>query len=926
MSDDLNTTLPPEDNRNEDAAADNLPVGEEVETDEIADAVEEEVENLPPVIGTEAARLRLGGMYRNWFLDYASYVILERAVPHIDDGLKPVQRRILHSMKTLDDGRFNKVANIVGNTMQYHPHGDASIKDALVQLGQKELLVETQGNWGNILTGDDAAAGRYIEARLSPFALDTLYNAKITDWVPSYDGRKKEPVTLPVKFPLLLFQGVEGIAVGLSSKILPHNFNEILDACVAYLSGEEFELYPDFITGGFIDVSRYNDGERGGVVKVRAKIEKIDNKTLAITEIPFGKTTRAVIDSILKAFEKGKIKIRKVDDNTAEHANILVHLLPGTSSDKTIDALYAFTDCEVAISPNCCVISENKPHFLTVGALLRHSADRTRELLRRELEIQLGEVRELLHFASLERIFIEERIYKDREFEQGETIEQVMDHLRLRLTPFLPKLQRDITDDDLKRLFEIKMKRILKFSSQDADRQIALYNERIADLLNKLDHLTDYTIEWFRGLKERYGERFPRRTVIRGFDNIQASRVAEANEKLYFNRDEGFIGTSLKKDEYLFNCSLLDDVIIFYNDGRYKVVRVAEKLFVGKNIRHIGLFTKNDTRTIYNVIYQDGKPVADTPGTGTFYMKRFAVTGVTRDKEYNLTQGKPGSRIAWFSANPNGEAEIVKVTLKPKPRLKMLQFDVDFSELAIKGKQSQGNIVTRNEVHRFTLKEKGSSTLGGRQVWFDPDVLRLNYDGRGRYLGEFGGTDMILVITKTGEYYCTSFDAANHYDDNILRLEKFRPNHVWTAILNDADQGYPYIKRFTFEESTRRQRYLGENTASTLILLSDTPGARFEVKFAGADAFREPLLVDAAEFIGTKSFKAKGKRLTTFSIDSVTEIEPNPVAAAAENDETPQEAPEGADEENTETTDEGGAPDVSDDEIRDEITGQQRII
>lgn len=635
-----------------------LPTDDDI--DMYAEEVEEEaIESLPPTIGTEASRLRLGGMFRNWFLDYASYVILERAVPHIDDGLKPVQRRILHSMKTLDDGRFNKVANIVGNTMQYHPHGDASIKDALVQLGQKELLVDTQGNWGNILTGDDAAAGRYIEARLSAFALETLYNSKITDWVPSYDGRKKEPVTLPVKFPLLLFQGVEGIAVGLSSKILPHNFNELLDACVASLRSEEFTLYPDFPTGGFIDVSRYNDGERGGVVRIRAKIEKIDNKTLAITEIPYGKTTTAVIDSILKAFEKGKIKIRKVDDNTAENANILVHLLPGTSSDKAIDALYAFTDCEVSISPNCCVIRDNKPHFLTVSELLRHSADRTRELLRRELLIQLGEVREQLNFASLERIFIEQRIYKDRQFEQSETIEAVYAHLRNRLAPFVVTdsyestgdkvaIGREITDEDLQRLLDIRMKRILKFNSEDADRLIALYNERIADISNKLDHLTDYAIDWFSRLKEKYGARYRRRTVIRGFDSIQAQRVAEANEKLYVNREEGFIGTGLKKDEFLFACSPIDDVIIFYNDGRYKVVRVADKLFVGKNIRHIGLFTRNDSRTIYNAIYQNGRG-------GTYYMKRFAVTGVTRDKEYNLTQGEPGSRIVWFTANPNGE-------------------------------------------------------------------------------------------------------------------------------------------------------------------------------------------------------------------------------------------------------------------------------
>lgn len=882
------------------------------DADEIASEVEEEVEVLPPTIGTEAAKLRLGGMYRNWFLDYASYVILERAVPHIDDGLKPVQRRILHSMKNLDDGRFNKVANIVGNTMQYHPHGDASIKDALVQLGQKELLVDTQGNWGNILTGDDAAAGRYIEARLSAFALDALYNPKITDWVPSYDGRNNEPVTLPVKFPLLLFQGVEGIAVGLSSKIMPHNFNEILDASIAYLRGEEFSLYPDFITGGFIDVSRYNDGERGGVIKVRAKIEKVDNKTLAITEIPFGKTTRAVIDSILKAFEKGKIKIRKVDDNTAEQANIVVHLLPGTSSDKAIDALYAFTDCEVAISPNCCVIRDNKPHFLTVSELLRHSADRTRELLRRELQIKLDEVKEQLNFASLERIFIEERIYKDREFEQGENIEAVLRHLRKRFEPFLDKLVHDVTDEDLKRLLEIRMKRILKFNSDEADRQIALYNERIADFERKLAAMTEVTIDWFNHLKETYGAKYPRRTVIRGFDSIEASRVAEANEKLYINREEGFIGTGLKKDEPLFNCSMLDDVIIFYNDGAYKVVRVAEKLFVGKNIRHIGLFTKNDTRTIYNVIYQDGRG-------GTYYMKRFAVTGVTRDKVYNLTQGKPGSRISWFSANPNGEAEVVKVTLKPKPRLKTLQIDVDFGDLAIKGKQSQGNIVTRNEVHRFSLKEKGTSTLGGRKVWFDPDVLRLNYDGRGNYLGEFQGEDKVLVITVSGEYYMTSFDAANHYDDNILRIEKFRPGHVWTAILNDADQGYPYIKRFTFEPSARKQRFIGENASSSIILLTDTAGARFRVTFGGGDAFREPMEIDAAEFIGTKSFKAKGKRLTTWTLGAVEEIEPNVAVAEQEEQQeaTVQELPE---EESQPETEE-----LSDDEIRDQINGQERL-
>ena len=874
------------------------------DTAEMLEEVEEDAEvQLPVAPGSETARLRLGGMYRSWFLDYASYVILERAVPHIDDGLKPVQRRILHAMKVLDDGRYNKVANIVGHTMQYHPHGDASIKDALVQLGQKELLVDCQGNWGNILTGDDAAAGRYIEARLSQFALDTLYNPKITDWTPSYDGRNREPVTLPVKFPLLLFQGVEGIAVGLSSKILPHNFNELLQACVASLRDEEFAVYPDFPTGGFIDVNRYNDGERGGVVKVRAK-----NKTLAITEIPFGKTTRAVIDSILKAFEKGKIKIRKVDDNTAETAMILVHLLPGTSSDKAIDALYAFTDCEVAISPNCCVIRDNKPCFLTVSELVRHSASRTRELLRNELQIRLGEQMELLFFASLERWFIQERVYKDRQFEQGKDMDAVLEHIRTRLEPFAVSLPRAATDDDLLRLMEIRMKRILKFSTDEADRLIAGYRDRIAELEKHLGNITEYTIEWFESLRERYGARYPRRTVIRGFDNIDASRVAEANEKLYINRDEGFIGTAMKKDEPLFSCSALDDVIIFYNDGHYRVVRVAEKLFVGKNIRHIGLFKRNDTRTIYNVIYQDGRG-------GTYFMKRFSVTGVTREKDYNLTPGKPGSRIVWFSANPNGEAEVVKVTLKPKPRLKTLQFDVDFAQLAVKGKQSLGNIVTRNEVHRFSLKEKGASTLGGRQVWFDRDVLRLNYDGRGEYLGEFSGTDLVLVITRTGEYYTTNFDAANHYDDNILRIEKFRPGHIWTAILHDADQKYPYIKRFTFEPSVKKQRYLGENPASRLIVLSDAAGARFRIAFGGADSHREPLELDAAEFIAVKSFKAKGKRLTSFTLGEITELEPNPEVPAEIETEEPEETPAEAPAE----------PELSDDEVADDILGQGRL-
>ncbi len=860
----------------------------------------------------DVVKHHLRGMYQSWFLEYASYVILERAVPHVDDGLKPVQRRILHSMKELDDGRFNKVANIVGNTMQYHPHGDASIYEALVQLGQKDLLVETQGNWGNILTGASAAAGRYIEARLSQFALDVLYNPKVTDWTLSYDGRKKEPVTLPAKFPLLLAQGVEGIAVGLSSKILPHNFNEILDAAVAYLRGEEFVLYPDFVTGGFIDVSRYNDGERGGTVKIRAKIEKIDNKTLAITEIPYGKTTATLIDSILKAFESGKIKIRKVDDNTAMNANILVHLLPGTSSDKTIDALYAFTDCEVSVSPNCCVISEDKPHFLGVSDVLRHSVDTTREILRKELQIKLHEVREQLFFASLERIFIEERIYKDKEYEQSKTREHAIAHIDRRLEPWKPSLVREVTEDDIIRLFEIKMGRILKFAADKCDEQIAAFNARIDELEGFLADMTAYTIGWYERLKEKYGENYPRMTVIRGFDNIEAANVAEANEKLYINREEGFIGTGLKKDEFLCNCSSIDDVIIFYKDGRYKIVKVQDKLFIGKNVMYVNVFKRNDTRTIYNAIYQNGKG-------GVYYMKRFAVTGVTRDKEYNLTPGLPGTRVNWFTVNPNGEAEVVKVTLKPKARLKTLQFDVDFGELAIKGKGAQGNIVTKNEVHRFSLKEKGASTLGGRKVWFDPDVLRLNYDGRGEYLGEFAGDDRVLVVLDNGEYYMSNFDASNHYEDNILRIEKYRKGHVWTAVLYDADQGFNYIKRFTFELSAKRQRFIGDNEKSRLLILSDAPGARFTVTLGGGDSWRDPLDIVAMDFIAVKSFKAKGKRITNCEVAEIIESEPVDVVV---DDEADSEA-----ENDTDAAElaEELEPERSDDEIRDEINGQKRL-
>lgn len=866
-------------------------------------------------LSDDVVRQQLRGMFQSWYLDYASYTILDRAIPHIDDGLKPVQRRILHSMKTLDDGRFIKVANIVGNTMQYHPHGDASIYGALVQLGQKDLLVETQGNWGNVLTGASAAAARYIEARLSQFALDVLYNPKVTQWTPSYDGRNREPVTLPAKFPLLLSQGMGGIAAGLSSLILPHNFNEIIDAAVAYLKGEEFVLYPDFITGGFVDVNRYNDGARGGKIRVRAKIEKLDSKTLAITEIPYGMTTGALIESILKAYEKGKIKIRKVDDNTAKTAMIVVHLQPGTSSDKTIDALYAFTDCELSISPNCCVIYDNKPHFIGVSDVLRRNAESTRNILKMELEIARDEIIDQLHFASLEKIFIEERIYKDKEFEQSRTKEEAAEHIDRRLEPFKKNFVREVTQDDLLRLLEIKMARILRFSADQADEKIAAFKEKISSLENELAHLTEYTIRWFEKLKEKYGESYPRHTVIRSFDNIEAAKVAEANEKLYFNREDGFVGIGLKveKDDiFIDSCSSIDDIIIFYKDGRYKVSKVQEKMFVGKNVLHVGVFKRRDDRTIYNVIYQDGKG-------GTYYQKRFKIDGITRDKEYNLTQGKPGSKVVWFSANPNGEAEVVKVTLKPKPRLKSLFIYVDFRDLLVKGKAAMGNVVTKNEVHHISLKEKGQSTLGGRQVWFDPDVLRLNYEGRGIYLGEFGSQDLVLVITNKGEFYTTSSDAANHYEDDIRTIMKLDAGKVWTAVLYDADQqGYLYLKRFKFEASAKKQSFIGDNPKSELVVLTDEPGARIEVTFGGDDEFRGSMVVASPDFVGVKSYKAKGKRITTFAVASVEEIEPIQMAEVETETEPQDDEPEQME---SLDPDEG----KSSDEVRDEITGQQRM-
>ncbi len=864
----------------------------------------------------------LSGMYKNWFLDYASYVILERAVPHIEDGLKPVQRRILHSMKRMDDGRFNKVANIVGHTMQFHPHGDASIGDALVQLGQKDLLVDCQGNWGNILTGDRAAAPRYIEARLSKFALDVVFNPKTTEWQLSYDGRNKEPITLPAKFPLLLTQGAEGIAVGLSSKILPHNFNEICDAAISYLHNEPFKLYPDFSTGGSIDVSKYNDGQRGGQLKVRAKIEKLDSKTLVIREIPFGKTTTTLIDSILRAIEKGKIKARKVDDNTAAEVEIQVHLAPGVSSDKTLDALYAFSDCEMNISPNCCVIEDDKPQFLTVSDVLRHSVDRTKDLIRKELEIRRGELLEQLHFASLEKIFIEERIYKDKGFENAPDMDAACQHIDTRLTPFYPQMIREVTKDDILRLMEIKMQRILKFNKDKADELMARIKTELEMIERDLNNMVEVTAKWFTYLKEKYGKQHPRLTEIRNFDTIEATKVVEANEKLYINRQEGFIGTGLKKDEFVCNCSDIDDVIIFFKDGKFKVVKIADKIFVGKNIIHLAVFKKNDKRTTYNVVYRDGRQ-------GTYYIKRFNVAGVTRDREYDLTQGTPGSKVNYFTANPNGEAEVIKVTLAPTPRLKNIFIEKDFSEILVKGRTAKGNILTKLNIHRISLKSHGHSTLGGRKVWFDPDVNRLNYDEHGQLLGEFNEGDHILVILKSGEFYMSNFDANNHYENNIFRIEKFDAAKVWTAVVREADQGnIPYIKRFVFEMSKRKQSYIGENLKNQLLLLTDTPRPRLRLIFGGNDAFRGAQEINVNEFAIIKGFKARGKRLTTYELANLEELEPE----EEQNEDENLTEDNGQDQEQAtkepQTTDvENLDPDAgkSQSQVIDEITGQLNL-
>ena len=884
--------------------------GAQEEMDEIVEGTAENSGKYEKLIQDGENKYKLTGMYRDWFLDYASYVILERAVPHITDGFKPVQRRIMHAMKNIDDGRYNKVANIIGQTMQYHPHGDASIGDALVQLGQKDLLVDCQGNWGNILTGDSAAAPRYIEARLSEFAKEVVFNPKTTEWMNSYDGRNQEPVNLPVKFPLLLVQGVEGIAVGLASKILPHNFNEVIDAAIAHYKGEEFELYPDFPTGGLIDCSKYNRGLRGGAVKVRAKISKLDKKTLVITELPFGKSTSILIESILKANDKGKIKIKKVDDNTAANAEIIIHLHNDISPDKTIDALYAFTDCEVSISPNACVIMDKHPHFIGVDEILRYSADYTKELLKRELEIRLAELENEWHYFSLEKIFFENKVYRILE-QEARTWEEQLDDVHKKMLEFQNLVLRPIIMDDILKLVEKPVRKISKFDVKVVDEKIAKLEAEMKVVKNNLANLVAYAIDYFKKLKKKYGDKYPRLTEISNFETIEAVKVAVANAKLYVNREEGFIGTDLKKDEnaeYVCECSDIDDIIVFLKNGKYIVTKVQSKAFVGKDILHAAVFLKNDTRTIYNVAYKDGKYSADGK-TGIVYAKRFAVTGVTRDKWYDVTQGKPDSTLVWFSANPNGEAEILKIFLKPRPKLKKLIFEYNFAELAVKGRASMGNILSRNPLHKVQLKAKGIATMGGKPIWFDEDINRLNEDSRGRLLGEFQPGDRILVVCADGTYHTTNFDLSNRYQGELLRVEKFDQEKTFSAIYVDGETGFHYIKRFSFEPSDNvPQLFISDAPGSRFVELSEDLHPQALITFGGKHAKRENEAIDVEEFIGKKGFRAKGKRATAFEVESVKFIEPLQ-KEEPEDENLPDSSSEGADATASETSSgEGFAP------------------
>ncbi len=819
-----------------------------------------EYEKIPEGIKEEDSLVKITGMYKDWFLDYASYVILERAVPAIYDGLKPVQRRILHSMKDLDDGRYNKVANIVGHTMQYHPHGDASIADAMVQVGQKELLIDTQGNWGNILTGDRAAASRYIEARLSKFALEVVFSPKVTDWQLSYDGRKKEPVHLPVKFPLLLAQGAEGIAVGLSTKILPHNFIELMNASIQHLKGKKHKLYPDFQTGGIIDIQAYNDGNRGGKIRVRAKISQLDKNTLVINEIPYGTTTSGLIENILKANEKGKIKIKKIEDNTAASVEIIIHLPTGISPDKTIDALYAFTDCESSISPLGCVIIDNKPHFIGVSEMLSLSTDHTVTLLKKELEVQLEELENQWHSASLERIFIENRIYRD--IEEENTWEGVLEAINNGLKPHISILKRPVVEEDLVKLTEIRIKRISKFDIDKAQQKIDALEGDIAEVKNHLTHLVDYAINYFTHLIKTYGKGKERKSEIRIFDDVDAKKVVVRNQKLYLNRTEGFIGTTLKKDEYLCDCSDIDDIIVFTKEGKMQVVKVDSKVFVGKDIIHAAIFKKNDTRTIYNMIYKDGK-------NGSSFIKRFAVKGVTRDKIYDLTQGSPESMVYYFSANPNGEAEVVSILLRNTGKVKKLKWDLDFADLQIKGRGVRGNIVTKYNILRVEFKEKGVSTLKPRKIWFDETINRLNTDGRGTLLGAFKGDDKILVISKEGDAKVVTTEMTLHFDDKLIRIEKWMPNKPITAVYYDGEKERVFIKRFLIESETKEDRFI--KPEGELLFLNTDWRPLITVNFLkprDKDPIA-PLEVNVEEFIGVKGFKAIGNQLTLHKIKNV---------------------------------------------------------
>ena len=834
------------------------------------------------LLGSDSRKYKLSGMFKDWFLDYSSYVILQRAVPHIVDGLKPVQRRVLHAMYRMDDGRYTKVANIVGQAMQYHPHGDASILGALVQLGQKGFAVDCQGNWGNILTGDSNAAPRYIEARLSKFAKEVIFDPKVTHWMTSYDGRNQEPTELPVRFPILLAQGTEGIAVGMASKILPHNFNELLDASVAILKGEPYEIYPDFPTGGMADCSKYNAGRRGGQVKVRARIEKVDKNTITITEIPYGKTSHMLIDSILKAKDKGKIKIKKIEDMTTEKVEIIIHLPNDVSPDKTIDALYAFTDCETTINPNACVIKEDKPQFLSVNDILEYDTFHTRDILGRQLEIRLGELEDDWHYSSLERIFFENRIYKVLEQNQMSWEEQLGD-VFAKMKEYEDLLHREITMDDILKLVEKPVRKISKFDTKALDEKIYALEDQMKVVRDQLAHLTQYTIDWFKGLKKKYGKDYPRLTEITSLETIAATKVVNNNAKLYANLEEGFVGIGLKKDdggEFISDCSDLSEIIVIGKDGKYRITKVSDKAFFGKNLLYVGVFNRNDARTIYNVIYRDGK-------SPVYYAKRFNVTSVTRDKEYDITTGAPGSAILWFTVNHNGEAETVRIYLRPKPKLKKTQLEYDFSTLGIKGKASRGNLVSKNSIQKIVMKSKGVSTIGGKDIWYDADVQRLNEDGRGIHLGEFSGEDRVLAIFKDGTYYTTNYETVNKYQGEVLRIEKLDIGKTWTALYWDAGAKAFYIKRFSFAESNNSPvSFIAEGRNSYLVDIADDLHPQVVVTFGGKYAHREPEIIDAEEYIAKKGLTAKGKKCHAYDLSKVEFTEP---LHKPEDDVEPQE-------------------------------------